>query len=52
MLTIAEAQQRTELLLTVQMLETLKAVEYELPSATTRRIGGAASATTAQGDDH
>src|SRR5271155_1881937 len=32
MLTIAEAQQRTELFLTGQMLEALQAVEYELPS--------------------
>jgi hypothetical protein len=32
MLTITEAQQRTELFLTVQMLEALRAVEYELPS--------------------
>jgi hypothetical protein len=32
MLTIFEAQQRTELFLTVQMLEALQAVEYELPS--------------------
>ena len=32
MLTIAEAQQRTELFLTVQVLEALHAVEYELPS--------------------
>ena len=32
MLTIAEAQQRTELFLTGQMLQALQAVEYELPS--------------------
>lgn len=32
MLTIAEAQQRTEDFLTGQMLEALQAVEYELPS--------------------
>jgi hypothetical protein len=32
MLTIVEVQQRTELFLTVQMLEALQAVEYELPS--------------------
>src|SRR5436189_5593835 len=32
MLTIIEAQQRTELFLTGQMLEALRAVEYELPS--------------------
>jgi hypothetical protein len=32
MLTIAEAQQRTELFLTGQMTEALQAVEYELPS--------------------
>lgn len=32
MLTIAEAQQRTEAFLTGQMLEALRAVEYELPS--------------------
>jgi hypothetical protein len=32
MLTIAEAAPRIELFLTVQMLETLKAVKYELPS--------------------
>jgi hypothetical protein len=32
MLTIAEAQRRTEDFLTVQMLEALRAVEYELPS--------------------
>ena len=32
MLTIAEAQQRTELFLTGQMIEALQAVEYELPS--------------------
>src|SRR5438270_2765153 len=32
MLTIAEAQRRTELFLTGQMLEALRAVEYELPS--------------------
>jgi hypothetical protein len=32
LLTIAEAQQRTELFLTGQMIEALRAVEYELPS--------------------
>ena len=32
MLTITEAQERTELFLTVQMLEALQAVEYQLPS--------------------
>jgi hypothetical protein len=32
MLTVAEAQQRTELFLTGQMIEALRAVEYELPS--------------------
>src|ERR1700739_482869 len=32
MLTIAEAQQRTELFLPGQMIEALEAVEYELPS--------------------
>jgi hypothetical protein len=32
MLTIAEAQRRTELFLTGQMLEALRAVEYEVPS--------------------
>ena len=32
MLTIAEAQQRTELFPTGQMIEALQAVEYELPS--------------------
>jgi hypothetical protein len=32
MLTIIEAQQRTEFFLTVQMLEALQAIEYELPS--------------------
>jgi hypothetical protein len=32
MLTIAEAQQRTQLFLTGQMIEALQAVEYELPS--------------------
>jgi hypothetical protein len=32
MLTIAEAQQRTEFFLTGQMVEALQAVEYELPS--------------------
>ena len=32
MLTIAEAQQQTELFLTGQMIEALQAVEYELPS--------------------
>jgi hypothetical protein len=32
MLTISEAQRRTELFLTGQMVEALRAVEYELPS--------------------
>jgi hypothetical protein len=32
MLTIVEAQQRTEVFLTSQMLEALRAVEYELPN--------------------
>ena len=32
MLTISEAQRRAELFLTGQMLEALRAVEYELPS--------------------
>jgi hypothetical protein len=32
LLTIAEAQQRTELFLSGQMIEALRAVEYELPS--------------------
>jgi hypothetical protein len=32
MLTISEAQRRTELFLTGQMLEAFRAVEYELPS--------------------
>jgi hypothetical protein len=32
MLTISEAQRRTELFLTGQMLEALRAVEYGLPS--------------------
>ena len=32
MLTIADAQQRTEFFLTAQMIEALRAVEYELPS--------------------
>src|ERR1700719_4585882 len=32
MLTVAEAQQRTEFFLTAQMIEALRAVEYELPS--------------------
>jgi hypothetical protein len=32
MLTIVEAQRRTELFLTGQMLEALRAVEYQLPS--------------------
>ena len=38
MLTIAEAQRRTELFLTVQMLEALRAVEYELPSFDTEPV--------------
>jgi hypothetical protein len=36
MLTFTEVQERTELFLTVQMLEALRAVEYELPSFDTR----------------
>ena len=36
MLTISEAQRRTELFLTGQMLEALHAVEYELPSFDTQ----------------
>jgi hypothetical protein len=36
MLTISEAQRRTELFLTGQMLEAPRAVEYELPSFDTR----------------
>ena len=36
MLTISEAQRRTELFLTGQMLEALRAVEYELPSFDTQ----------------
>ena len=32
MLTVAEVQQRTEFFLTAQMIEALRAVEYELPS--------------------
>jgi hypothetical protein len=32
MLTISEAQQRTQRFLTLQMFEALQAVEYELPS--------------------
>src|SRR5438270_4022874 len=38
MLTIAEAQRRTELFLTGQMLEALRAVEYELPSFDTEPV--------------
>ena len=40
MLTIAEAQRRTEDFLTGQMLEALRTVEYELPSFDTepRRV--------------
>ena len=38
MLTIAEAQRRTEAFLTGQMLEALRAVEYELPSFDTEPI--------------
>jgi hypothetical protein len=44
MLTIAEAQQRTEEFLTGQMLDALHTVEYELPSFDTephRRPNGA-----------
>jgi hypothetical protein len=37
MLTIIEAQQRTELFLTVQMLEALQAIEYDLPSFDTEQ---------------
>src|SRR5580704_14792887 len=36
MLTISDAQRRTELFLTGQMLEALRAVEYELPSFDTQ----------------
>jgi hypothetical protein len=36
MLTMSEAQRRTELFLTGQMLEALRAVEYELPSFDTQ----------------
>jgi hypothetical protein len=36
MLTISEAQRRTELFLTGQMLEALRAVDYELPSFDTQ----------------
>jgi hypothetical protein len=36
MLTISEAQRRTELFLTSQMLEALRAGEYELPSFDTQ----------------
>jgi hypothetical protein len=36
MLTISEAQRRTELFLTGQMLEALRAVEYGLPSFDTQ----------------
>jgi hypothetical protein len=35
MLTMSEAQRRTELFLTGQMLSALRAVEYELPSLET-----------------
>jgi hypothetical protein len=38
MLTIAEAQRRTELFLTGQMLDALRAVEYELPSFDTEPV--------------
>lgn len=38
MLTIAEAQRRTELFLTGQMLEALRTVEYELPSFDTEPV--------------
>jgi hypothetical protein len=38
MLTISEAQRRTELFLTGQMLEALRAVEYELPSFDTQLL--------------
>jgi hypothetical protein len=38
MLTIAEAQRRTEEFLTGQMLEALRAVEYELPSFDTEPV--------------
>jgi hypothetical protein len=37
-LTIAEAQRRTEQFLTGQMLEALRAVEYELPSFDTEPV--------------
>ena len=38
MLTIAEAQRRTEEFLTGQMLEALRAVEYQLPSFDTEPV--------------
>ena len=38
MLTIVEAQRRTEQFLTGQMLEALRAVEYELPSFDTEPV--------------
>jgi hypothetical protein len=38
MLTIAEAQKRTELFVTGQMLEALRSVEYELPSFDTEPV--------------
>src|SRR5205085_9977860 len=38
MLTIAEAQRRTEQFLTAQMLEALRAVEYDLPSFDTEPV--------------
>lgn len=38
MLTIIEAQRRTEIFLTGQMLEALRAVEYELPSFNTEPV--------------
>ena len=41
MLTIAEAQRRTEGFLTGQMLEALRAVEYELPSFETEPVEAA-----------
>ena len=40
MLTISEAQRRTELFLTGQMLEALRAVEYEMPGFDTELHDG------------
>ena len=50
MLTIGEAQLRTELFLTDQMLEALHAVEYELPSFDTQLhdvVGGTRASRSA-----